>query len=270
MEEAARKRSATRSFCELCASGKVSTIATAHTLSDQAETVLMKLLRGAWTEGIGAIHPVLELAPKGRVVRPLLDVTREEIEVFLKEQNQTWREDASNTDAAYTRNRIRHVLLPALRAENPKLDTTLANLAEVARAEQAHWQGELARLLPQVLMPGRPVRGGGRVATGTACVAIRAGAAARDESGDAASGIAGCGGEPGCVFELCCDKSVFWHYVTLKTKRLWGASDRHPAGGRCIWKADCGRSVRRGSYGSFSWRIPAVYCREIGVKILNC
>jgi tRNA(Ile)-lysidine synthase len=62
--------------------------------------------------------------------------------------------------------------LPALRAENPKLDTTLANLAEVARAEQAHWHGELARLLPQVLIPGRPVRGGGRAAIGPACVAI--------------------------------------------------------------------------------------------------
>jgi tRNA(Ile)-lysidine synthase len=175
MEEAARNvRYGV--FRELCASaegrGAVDTIATAHTLSDQAETVLMKLLRGAWTEGVSGIHPVLELVPGGRAVRPLLGVTREEIEAFLNSQNQPWREDASNADAAYTRNRIRHELLPALRAENPKLDTALANLAEVARAEQAHWQGELARLLPQVLMPGRPVRGGGRAATGTACVAI--------------------------------------------------------------------------------------------------
>lgn len=171
MEEAARNvRYAV--FRELCVSGKVETIATAHTLSDQAETVLMKLLRGAWTEGMSAIHPVLELQPKERVVRPLLGVTRAEVEAFLKEQDQPWREDASNADAAYTRNRIRHELLPAMRAENPRLDTTLANLAEVARAEQAHWQGELARLLPQVLMPGRPVRGGGRATTGAACVAI--------------------------------------------------------------------------------------------------
>lgn len=171
MEEAARNiRYAV--FRELCESGAVETIVTAHTLSDQAETVLMKLLRGAWTEGIGGIHPVLELKPKGRVVRPLLGVTRVEIEEFLNGQGQPWREDESNTDAAYTRNRIRHELLPALRAENPKLDTALANLADVARAEQAHWQGELARLLPQVLMPGLPVRGGGRSASGQACVAI--------------------------------------------------------------------------------------------------
>ncbi|HXB62390.1 MAG TPA: tRNA lysidine(34) synthetase TilS [Acidobacteriaceae bacterium] len=175
MEEAARNvRYAV--FREICVSGVAETIATAHTLSDQAETVLMKLLRGAWTEGISGIHPVLELAPKGRVVRPLLGVTREEIEVFLNAQNQPWREDASNADAAYTRNRIRHELLPALRAENPKLDTTLANLAEVARAEQSHWQGELVRLLPQVLIPGRPARGGGRATgaelRGSAYVAI--------------------------------------------------------------------------------------------------
>jgi tRNA(Ile)-lysidine synthase len=171
IEEAARN---TRYdfFRELCVSGATDTIATAHTLSDQAETVLMKLLRGAWTEGLSAIHPVLQLLPKGRVVRPLLGVTRAEIEEFLRENNQLWREDASNADAAYTRNRIRHELLPALRAENPKLDITLANLAEVARAEHAHWQVELARLLPQVLIPGRPVRGGGRAATGAACVAI--------------------------------------------------------------------------------------------------
>jgi tRNA(Ile)-lysidine synthase len=171
MEEAARNvRYAV--FRELCASGVAETIATAHTLSDQAETVLMKLLRGAWTSGISGIHPVLKLEPKGRVVRPLLAVTRDEIEEFLRAQNQSWREDASNADAAYTRNRIRHELLPGLRAENPRLDMTLANLAEVARAEQMHWQEELALLLPQVLMPGRPVRGGGRSATGPACVAI--------------------------------------------------------------------------------------------------
>jgi len=171
IEEAARNlRYAV--FRELCASGAAETVATAHTLSDQAETVLMKLLRGAWTEGISAIHPVLELKPKGRVVRPLLGVTRAEIEVFLNAQNQPWREDRSNADAAYTRNRIRHELLPVLRVENPKLDTTLANLAEIARAEQQHWQAELTRLLPQLLLPGKPVRGGGRTATGHACVAI--------------------------------------------------------------------------------------------------
>ncbi|HEY0307375.1 MAG TPA: tRNA(Ile)-lysidine synthetase, partial [Acidobacteriaceae bacterium] len=56
--------------------------------------------------------------------------------------------------------------------ENPRVDMTLANLAETARAEQAHWQGELARILPLVLLPGKPVRGGGRAAGSGACVAV--------------------------------------------------------------------------------------------------
>jgi tRNA(Ile)-lysidine synthase len=159
-------------FRDMTAAGEADTIATAHTLSDQAETVLMKLLRGAWTEGIGGIHPVLELG-RGRVARPLLGVTRAEVESFLRGRQQEWREDQSNADAAYTRNRLRHELLPALRVENPKLDTMLANLAEIARGEQAHWQAELERLLPQVLLPGRPVRGGGRaVGSEGKCVAI--------------------------------------------------------------------------------------------------
>jgi len=172
LEEAARNvRYAI--FRELVAGGQAETIATAHTLSDQAETVLMKLLRGAWTEGISGIYPMLELGRGGRVVRPLLGVTRAEVEAFLRAEQQTWREDASNADSAYTRNRVRHELLPALRVENPRLDTMLANLAEVARAEEQHWQRELARILPQVLLPGKPVRGGGRaVDANGACVAI--------------------------------------------------------------------------------------------------
>jgi tRNA(Ile)-lysidine synthase len=172
LEEAARNvRYAV--FRELVAGGLAETIATAHTLSDQAETVLMKLLRGAWTEGISGIHPVLELGREGRVVRPLLGVTRAEVEAFLRAEGQPWREDATNADSAYTRNRIRHEVLPMLRAENPRVDTTLANLAEIAREEQKHWQTELARVLPQILLPGKPVRGGGRaVSTTGAGVAI--------------------------------------------------------------------------------------------------
>jgi len=171
LEEAARNlRYAV--FRELTASGEVESIATAHTLTDQAETVLMKLLRGAWTEGLSGIHPVLEMEGVGRVVRPLLGVTRAEVEAFLRAIGQPWREDESNADMVHTRNRLRHELLPLLRAENPRLDETLAGLAAIARAEHAHWQAELERVLPQLLLPGKPVRGGGRSASGDACVAI--------------------------------------------------------------------------------------------------
>ena len=78
-----------------------------------------------------------------------------------------WREDASNADVSLTRNRVRHELMPMLRGFNPRVDETLAHVALLARDEQAHWEAELARVLPQVLLPGKPVRGGGR-AVGTA------------------------------------------------------------------------------------------------------
>jgi tRNA(Ile)-lysidine synthase len=157
-------------FTTLLASGHADSILTAHTLDDQAETVLMKLLRGAWTEGLSAIHPILTL-PKGKILRPFLQTRRAEIESFLKSINQPWREDSTNTDTAFTRNKIRHELLPQLRdqlrAYNPNLDQTLANLAELAREEEARWQTELSRILPQLLLPGKPVRGGGRAVSTT-------------------------------------------------------------------------------------------------------
>jgi tRNA(Ile)-lysidine synthase len=148
-------------FSTLLNSGHADAVLTAHTLDDQAETVLMKLLRGAWTEGLSAIHPVLA-QPKGKILRPFLQTRRAEIESFLKSSNQPWREDSTNTDTAFTRNRIRHELLPQLRTFNPNIDQTLANLAELAREEELRWQTELGRILPQLLLPGKPVRGGGR------------------------------------------------------------------------------------------------------------
>ena len=148
-------------FRGLVGSGAANVVVTAHTLDDQAETVLMKLLRGAWTEGLAGISPMVEIGA-GRLVRPLLGVRRAEVREYLGELGRGWREDRSNTDEGFTRNRLRHTVLPMLREENPGVDRTLANLAEVAREEEARWAGELGRLLPQVLLPGRPVRGGGR------------------------------------------------------------------------------------------------------------
>lgn len=164
IEEAARElRYAV--FWELMKSGKAEVVATAHTLDDQAETVVMKLLRGAWTEGIGGIAPVVETAgqrQRGRIVRPLLGVRRPEVEAYLRQHGQTWREDATNRDVSLTRNRVRHELMPTLRKFNPGIDITLARLSEIARDEEAFWQAEVARVLPQVVLPGKPVRGGGR------------------------------------------------------------------------------------------------------------
>ena len=161
-------------FAKLLANGYADAVVTAHTLEDQAETVLMKLLRGAWTEGLSAIHPIITL-PKGKILRPFLATRRADIESFLTSISQAWRNDSTNTDTAFTRNRIRHELLPQLRTFNPSLDRTLANLAELAREEESRWQTELSRLLPQLLLPGKPVRGGGRAvstAPGPSAVSI--------------------------------------------------------------------------------------------------
>jgi tRNA(Ile)-lysidine synthase len=161
-------------FWGLMEAGKADVMATAHTRDDQAETVVMKFLRGAWTEGIGGIAPVVEQGqrPKGqsakgqerigRIVRPMLGVRRAEVEEFLRERGQAWREDATNRDVVLTRNRVRHELMPVLRGFNPGIDAALARLAEIARDEEAFWQAEVARLMPKMLLPGRPVRGGGR------------------------------------------------------------------------------------------------------------
>jgi tRNA(Ile)-lysidine synthase len=153
-------------FTTLLASGHADTILTAHTLDDQAETVLMKILRGAWTEGLSAIHPVVSLQ-KGKILRPFLSTRRADIEAYLTQLNQPWRTDSTNVDTAYTRNKIRHELLPQLRTYNPNLDQTLANMAELAREEESRWQSELTRILPQLLLPGKPVRGGGRAVSTT-------------------------------------------------------------------------------------------------------
>ena len=162
IEEAAR-RLRYAWFHELLSKEMLHAVATAHTLDDQAETVLAKFLRGAWTEGLSGIHPKLEYS-EGRVLRPLLSATRAEVEAYLGAIGQAWREDSSNLHLTFTRNRIRHELLPLLEGWNPQLRGHLAQMAALARDEEAWWQAEVARLAQQLLLPGKPVRGGGRAA----------------------------------------------------------------------------------------------------------
>jgi tRNA(Ile)-lysidine synthase len=146
-------------------------VATAHTLDDQAETVLAKFLRGAWTEGLSGIHPVLHF-PEGPILRPLLQTTRKEIEGFLHARNQPWREDSTNRHLTFTRNRIRHELLPLLETWNPQLRDHLAQMADLAREEESWWQSEISRLASAIILRGRPVRGGGRASTTAEGIAL--------------------------------------------------------------------------------------------------
>ena len=162
IEEAAR-RLRYAWFRQLLSKTPLDAIATGHTLDDQAETVLAKFLRGAWTEGLAGISPRLE-SPEGRIVRPLLGVTHAEIEAYLNALGQPWREDSTNRHLTFKRNRIRHELLPLLEGWNPRLREHLSQMAELAHDEEAWWQAELARLAAQLILPGRPARGGGREA----------------------------------------------------------------------------------------------------------
>lgn len=160
LEEAARN-ARLQMFDRLLEAGTATAMATAHTEDDQVETVLMKLIRGAWTEGLSGIAPLLERT-SGRVIRPLLGATRQQVIAFLKARGEAWREDSTNQSPAHTRNRVRMQLVPLLREFNPAVAAALSATAQLAREEEARWQPEIARLVGQLALLGRPVRGGGR------------------------------------------------------------------------------------------------------------
>ncbi len=145
LEQAAR-RARYGFFHRLLGEGKLDKVAVGHTRSDQAETVLYRLLRGSGTAGLAGIRPVT----REGVVRPLIEVGREELRAWLQARGIEWREDASNLDVRFARNRIRRELLPWLEREwNPKIREVLARMAAVAQDEEAYWEAEMDRLEPQ-------------------------------------------------------------------------------------------------------------------------
>lgn len=115
----------------LAAARRLRRIALGHTRTDQAETVLMRVLRGTGPRGLAAIPPV-----RGAFIRPLLCVGRNEIEAYLRERSLDWVDDASNLDRRYLRVRTRLDLMPVLRTVNPRVEEALARLAENARQER--------------------------------------------------------------------------------------------------------------------------------------
>jgi tRNA(Ile)-lysidine synthase len=140
--EATARRLRYRWLAEVAREAGARWVATGHTADDQAETVLHRLLRGTGLQGLRGIAARRPLEPGVGVVRPLLQTTRSEIIAYLGELHQRYREDSTNNDPAYTRNRIRLELLPYLAERyNPAVATALARLAEQAdevfQAEEA-------------------------------------------------------------------------------------------------------------------------------------
>ncbi len=142
-------------------------IATGHTLDDQAETVLMRIFRGTGLRGLGGIYPRVVVTGAdqenddeenwGEIIRPLLGIRRRNLEQYLKDLNQPWREDSSNADPRFTRNRVRNLVLPLLDREfNPAVVEGLSELAEIARDEEDYWENEISGWLGTVVQWSQP------------------------------------------------------------------------------------------------------------------
>lgn len=131
--EATAREMRYRFFFSLSRGGRLDKIATAHTANDQAETVLLRLLRGTGSQGLAGIYPVLD----GTVIRPFLSVTRAEVEREMADLGLDYRHDSSNLDLRFRRNRIRHELLPQLeRHFNPDIVPILSSLANRSRDDE--------------------------------------------------------------------------------------------------------------------------------------
>lgn len=143
-------------FAGLIRAGVIDRVATGHTKDDQAETLLFRILRGAGPRGLAGILPVT----KEGVVRPLLETTRLELREFLQSRRIQWREDSSNRDLSFARNRIRYELLPLLAREwNPGIGEALARLATLSAEDEEYlqeqsrfWLGKSSRSEPDGAM----------------------------------------------------------------------------------------------------------------------
>jgi tRNA(Ile)-lysidine synthase len=122
-------------------------IALGHTRDDQVETVLLHLTRGAGTAGLAGMP-----MRRGRFIRPLLQVSRQQIRAYCALHELRFVEDVSNLDPRYSRNRIRHRVLPELRRVNPRVDEAIERLARVMRDEERWWQLYLQSLEPELTL----------------------------------------------------------------------------------------------------------------------
>ena len=127
-------------FNDILAKRSAQRIATAHTLNDQAETVIMRLMRGSGSQGLAGIRPSV-----GNVIRPLINVTKLEAREYLRSKGVSWREDSTNSSNEFLRNRIRNELIPLLESYNPAIEQVLSRVAAVCAAEADFISAEAER-----------------------------------------------------------------------------------------------------------------------------
>ncbi|MEL6271198.1 MAG: tRNA lysidine(34) synthetase TilS, partial [Chloroflexota bacterium] len=149
--EAVARRARYDYFAAVAATTDTDTVAVAHHADDQAETVLMHLLRGSGLRGLAGMGWVSHVPyhPKLRLIRPLLGVTRAEIEAYCTENDLHPRHDPTNDDVTFLRNHIRHEMLPYMEDFNPNIKKALVRLADVASADEDYMQQQVETLAMQ-------------------------------------------------------------------------------------------------------------------------
>jgi tRNA(Ile)-lysidine synthase len=151
--EAAGRLARYRFLGEAARNAGASAVAVAHHADDQAETVLMHLLRGAGLHGLGGMSPSTTLHgfEPIQLIRPLLGLTRQQIEVYCQQHDLQPRHDATNADTTLLRNKLRHQVLPQLEQVNPRVRSVLVQLAESVRLDDAFLDFSLAQELAPIL-----------------------------------------------------------------------------------------------------------------------
>lgn len=141
IEEAARQIRY-RAFSELLSEIGGSTLATAHTLSDSCETILLNMTRGTGTKGLCGIPPV-RYEGGIKIIRPLIEVTRSEVEAYLAEKKQSYVTDSSNLSDEYSRNKLRLHVIPLLREINPAFERNMLNMTRTLSADEEYFTSQL-------------------------------------------------------------------------------------------------------------------------------
>lgn len=135
-------------FEEICEKVNASKIATAHTANDQAETVLMNLMRGSGTNGLKGME-----VKRGKYIRPLLEITRQEIEQYCQKQQLNPRIDQTNQENVYTRNRIRNELIPYIEKNfNPSIVISLNRLSEIVKEQEEYMEKVVEKAYLEIML----------------------------------------------------------------------------------------------------------------------